>query len=203
MTILLIGFEASDSQDSASATVLSSVMDQQDEAWGDDVISEMLSVEKATIEEMHERQSQQLVELIFDYRPDVILFVGQIVGRNKLMLERFALNFFIDQRIAEEAAAAHWQTLPDLETWPQVLEKSGLNLGISNFSDTNVTNHALYSALHLANTEQLPLQAGLLHLPLLEDQRVDDEENQPFIPTEEAVSALALIVDGLLDFLEN
>lgn len=203
MTILLIGFEASDSQDSASATVLSSVMDQQSETWGDDVISEMLSVEKATLDEMHERQSQQLVELIFDYRPDVILFVGQIVGRSKLMLERFALNFFIDQRIVDEAAAAHWQTLPDLESWPQVLEKSGLNLGISSFSDTNVTNHALYSALHLANTEQLPLQAGLLHLPLLEDQRVDDGENQPFIPIEEAVSALTLIVDGLLDFLEN
>ena len=203
MSILLIGFEAPESQESASATVLSAVMTQQEDCWGDEVISEFLQVETGSVEEMHQSQSQQLAELIFEHRPDVILFVGQAVGRSRPMLERMGINYFLDQEIVEEAPAAYWQTLPEFDEWPAAFERAGLNLGLSNFAGANVTNHAFYSALHLAETQQLPIDVGLFHLPLLAEQGDDESEAAPSIPGQVAVLGLILLVDGLLDFLEN
>lgn len=203
MTILLIGFEASASQESASATVLSAVMEQQGERWGDSVISAMLQVEKGTVEEMHQRQSLQLAELIFENRPEILLFVGQAAGRSRMMLERLGINYFLDQEIIEDAPAAHWQTLPGFEEWPGVFEEAGLDLGLSNFAGSNLTNHAFYSALYLAESEQLPLDVGLLHLPLLEEQQESSEVEASRLPVGTVVSSVILLVEGLLDFLEN
>lgn len=203
MTILLIGFEAPESQDSASATVLSAVMERQNEAWGERVGTALLRVQKGTIQEMHEHQSQQLVELIFEFRPDTVVFVGQAAGRSKMTLERLAVNYFMDQRIVDEGPAAYWQTLPHFDTWPKQFADAGLALGLSNFAGSNMTNHVLYSALHLANTEKLPLRAGLFHLPLLKEQCVDELEGQPSVIAEEAASSLIFLVERLLDHSES
>lgn len=199
MTILIIGFQASEQQESASEAVISKTLEEQFKNRDEEIDSELIRVEPASVADMHQHQSQQLVQMIFQHRPDILLFVGQAAGRSGMMLERSGMNFFIDQRIVDEGPAAYWQTLPDLQKIVSEANADGTALGISNFAGTNMTNHLLYSALHLAGTEALPIKAGLLHLPLLDWQCEGELADQPHVTLDQASETLGWLCEHLLD----
>ena len=196
LTLLLIGFEVAGQKENASTTLISESLGRL-EPDRNRVAAEYLRIEKGSIDDMHQRQTQQLVQLIFEHRPETLLFVGQAAGRNSMMLERLAINFFADQRVVEEAPAAYWQTLPGLESLASEAQAESIALSISNFAGYQTSNHALYSALHLASTEKLPFNAGLLHVPLLESQCVEEMKGQPNISLEDACQCLCWLVERL------
>lgn len=122
--------------------------------------------------------SEILIEKIKEIKPDSVISLGLAGGREKIFLERFALNIDdaktkdnkkIQRRglvIAEEGPLAYASTLPVADILKN-LHRYKIKAGISNFCGTFVCNHVMYSTLHYIARNNLPVTFGFIHLPKL------------------------------------
>ncbi|QXQ11391.1 pyroglutamyl-peptidase I [Paeniglutamicibacter sp. Y32M11] len=114
-----------------------------------------------------------LHELITLHRPQVVLSLGLAQGREKLGMEKVAINL-IDARIADNAGArpidvpvladgpaAYFSTLP-LKAALQELGSE--NVEISYSAGTYVCNQVFYSLMHQSRTDP-EIRAGFIHVP--------------------------------------
>lgn len=121
--------------------------------------------------------ARRLNETIAAETPDAVIALGVAVGRNKVSLERVAINLD-DARIADtegiqrkdspivaDAPAAYFSTLP---TRAVVEKAQALNLPaeLSYTAGTYVCNHVFYSLMHAVAGTTIP--AGFIHVPALE-----------------------------------
>lgn len=128
-----------------------------------------------------------------EFKPDVILCVGQAGGRDAVTPERIAVNI-LDARIpdnagiqpkgefiVEDGPAAYFSTVP-IEKMVENIRALQIPATVSNSAGTFVCNHTLYTLLHhYANT---PVQVGFIHIPYL------PEQGCPSLPLESTVAAL-------------
>jgi pyroglutamyl-peptidase len=146
----------------------------------------------------------QLLDLLNGPLPALVLCLGQAGGRDKIGLERVAINLD-DARIADNAGrqpidepivaggpAAYFSSLP-LKACVQALTQADLPAEVSNTAGTYVCNHVFYSLMHAlaehsaqdsASTE---VRAGFVHLPWLPQQ------GSPSLSLDEMVQALRII----------
>ena len=109
-------------------------------------------------------------------RPDAVISLGVAVGRDKVSLERVAINCD-DARIADNsghqlrdtpivpgAPAAYFSTLPIREIFNEA-EACNLPVEISNTAGTFVCNHVFYALMHSLAGTGIP--AGFIHVPAL------------------------------------
>ena len=127
----------------------------------------------------------QLIEL---HRPDIILMLGQAGNREKISIERIAVNLMDskmgdndgycpnEQSVVAGAENAFFSNMPlkkIVENW----HNTGIEAFISNSAGLYVCNCTLYNALYLAYHKGLDCKIGFIHLPKI----IDDESEAVLI----------------------
>jgi len=127
----------------------------------------------------------EVVRLIREVHPDLVICLGQAEGRSQITVERVALNVR-DARIAdnrgqrptEEAVIpggpyAYPSRLPVAELVAQ-LRADGHQVAASYTAGTFVCNDLFYGLMH--HLERTPIAGGFIHLPILPEQQRSDEQ---------------------------
>ena len=138
------------------------------------------------------------------HQPDIVIAVGQAGGRSAISIERVALNVNdagipdnennqpLDTPVLEGAPAAYFSTLP-IKAMVEAIRQAGIPASISNTAGTFVCNHLMYGILHHIAENQLPIQAGFIHLPYLPEQAVN-HRGAPSMGLSDMVVALKVAV---------
>ena len=115
------------------------------------------------------RRAAAAVREIVSASPDAILCVGEAGGREKISVERVAVNLMnaripdndgfqpVDAKIREDGPAAYFSTLPT-----RALAQAMENAEISYTAGTYVCNAVFYTLMDAAG-ESIP--AGFIHVP--------------------------------------
>lgn len=131
-----------------------------------------------------------------------MLCLGQAGGRDKIGLERVAINLDdarmadnagrqpIDEPIVADGPAAYFSSLP-LKACVQALTEADLPAEVSNTAGTFVCNHVFYSLMHALAERSAGasegVAAGFVHLPWLPQQ------GSPSLSLDDMVQALHII----------
>lgn len=173
--ILVTGFEPFGGMAVNSAWEAARALDGRCIA-GYEVVGRPLSViRKACIEEV--------VRLIQELDPVLIVVLGQAWERATITPERVALNVDdyrmpdnagnqpCDEPAVENGPVAYWSTLP-LRAMVAALQKEGVPSGISDSAGTFVCNHLFYGLMHFLAAEGNVRRGGFIHVPRLPDPAV-------------------------------
>ena len=148
----------------------------------------------------------ELTEAIERFTPCAILCLGQAEGRDAVSVERVAINVR-DARIADNAGYqplnepvvadgpfAYPSRLP-VQALVSRLRAEGHRIALSNTAGTFVCNDLFYGLMH--RTQQNPVPAGFIHLPVLPEQvrdasqRSEARDDAPITGTRTPSLALA------------
>ena len=123
---------------------------------------------------------EQLMDLVREHHPALVICVGQANGRRAISLERVAINV-ADARIADNAGAqpidkpvvsggqpAYFTSLP-IKAILRDLTKAGLAAEVSQTAGTFVCNHVFYGLMHDLHRRRalVSVRGGFIHLPAL------------------------------------
>ena len=149
---------------------------------------------------LYEKAAEELLRVAEDYKPDVIISVGQAGGRDAVTPERIAVNIraarigdndgvILDgDRIVTDGPAAYFSTLP-VEAMRDAIRAAGISSAVSNTAGAFVCNDVMYSALHrYAGT---PVRCGFIHVPYL------PEQGQPNMSLDRTITALIAAIEVL------
>ena len=162
------------------------------ERWQPPAGTELLT---ATLPASFARATTQIRELIADHRPDVVVNVGLAAGRDRISLERVAVNL-IDARIADVDGAqpvdvpvtpggpgAVFTTLP-VKACVAALRDAGLPAELSLTAGSYVCNAVMYDTGHAVGDG---VRAGFVHVPPTD-----------VIPAAEVARGLGIVLDTVL-----
>ena len=172
MKILLTGFEPfGGNATNVSSEVVSTFSPHSIE--GSEIVVAQLPVSFIRIGEV----LSQLIEL---HQPDIILMLGQASNREKISIERIAVNLMDskmddndgycpnEQSVVAGGENALFSNMP-LKKIVENLRNEGIDAVISNSAGLYVCNCTLYNALHLAHHKGLDCKIGFIHLPQISD----------------------------------
>lgn len=133
-----------------------------------------LSVEVHELPVEFAESSRALGELLECIKPELAISLGVAAGRDKVSLERVAINLdsaripdnagaqLIDQTIRGDGPEAYFSTLPTRAIFEE-LSSQQLPVELSYTAGTFVCNHVFYELMH-ATKGTIP--AGFIHIPL-------------------------------------
>lgn len=138
------------------------------ELAGYEIVGRVLPVDFAS-------SGAELLKLIKEIEPNVVISLGLAGGRYKITPERIAINVKdgaadneghipIDESINLEGEPGYFSTLPIRQMVNKLLEE-GLPAEISNSAGTYLCNNVMYEALHYAKTTKPEMNAGFIHIP--------------------------------------
>lgn len=148
-----------------------------------------------------------LEQAVDEFRPDVVLCLGQGSGRYEINVERVAINLADSQKpdndgyqpeeepVRVDAPIAYFSNLPVKRLVTAVCE-AGIPATISNSAGAYVCNSVFYTALHLAHNKYPGMKVGFIHVPYLPCQAVN-KNKQPTMAKETVVKALVTVVNAL------
>ena len=163
-----------------------------------------IEIKKVTLPTVFKESSAILEENIYSFNPHIVICVGQAGGRDKITVERVAINIDdariadnknnspIDEPIRKDGETAYFSTLP-IKALVAELTKNNIPAAISNTAGTFVCNHIMYESLYLANTKYTDIETGFIHIPFIKEQ-VKDKPDTPFMDLDIIISALKYII---------
>jgi pyroglutamyl-peptidase len=153
------------------------------------------------------RAAEALRGFVDEFRPDVVIAVGQAGGRPEISIERIAINVDdarivdnagqqpVDLPIVADGPAAYFTTLP-IKAMAAAIRERGIRAGVSQTAGTFVCNHVFYALMH--EVRALPVKAGFIHVPFLPEQAAAWPEPTPAMALEEIVAGLRVAVEAAL-----
>ena len=156
---------------------------------GVELIKEVLSV-------TFEGSRARLRALFKEYKPDVVVSLGQAGNRPEISVERVAINLNnvrssngknelpdnagatpVDKVIEEDGAPAYFTTLP---VWEMIeaIQSVGVAGAASYTAGTYVCNHVMYTNLYEAEKHYPNMKAGFIHVPFLPEQLATRRDNK-------------------------
>jgi pyroglutamyl-peptidase len=147
--------------------------------------------------------TRALAVAIAETRPDVVVALGQANGRDRVTVERVALNLVTETApdnagrvLAEEAVleggpAAYFGTLPVGQV-VSALVAAGVPAAPSPDAGGYVCNHVFYGLMHLISTERPEMRGGFVHVPSLPEQVA--ESGGPSMGLETLARAVEVVV---------
>ncbi|MFE4545381.1 pyroglutamyl-peptidase I [Arthrobacter sp. NPDC056727] len=148
-----------------------------------------------------------------DLAPELVVCVGQAGGRERVSLERVAINCDdapipdnagnqpVDVPVVPGGPAAYFTSLP-VKAALLAVEKAGVPAEVSQTAGTYVCNHTFYTLMHEL-TSRPGVRGGFVHVPFAPDQ-VDapDQAQQgsgaPSLPVASMAEAIAAVVRASL-----
>jgi pyroglutamyl-peptidase len=144
-----------------------------------------------------------LLAAVESLTPNVVLCAGLAGGRERLSLERVAINCDdaripdnkgkrpIDQEVVPGGPAAYFSTLP-IKAALRNLQIEGIKGEISESAGTYVCNHVFYALMHALATQDC-VRGGFVHLPYLPEQ-VPEGSATPSMPLDAMAAGIAVVV---------
>jgi pyroglutamyl-peptidase len=144
-----------------------------------------------------------LLDAVKTLTPDVVLCVGLAGGRERVSLERVAINCDdaripdnkgqrpIDQEVVPGGPAAYFSTLP-IKAALRNLQIAGIKGEVSQSAGTYVCNHVFYALMN-ALSGKAGVRAGFVHLPFLPEQ-VPAGSLTASMPLESMAAGIAVVV---------
>ncbi|MCF3141338.1 pyroglutamyl-peptidase I [Paenarthrobacter sp. AR 02] len=135
--------------------------------------------------------------------PDVVVCVGLAGGRERVSLERVAINCDdaripdnagqrpIDQEVIRGGPAAYFSSLP-IKAALRNLQIAGIKGEVSQSAGTYVCNHVFYALMH-ALASRPGVRGGFIHVPYLPEQ-LPPAAATPSMPLEVMAEGVASVV---------
>jgi pyroglutamyl-peptidase len=151
------------------------------------------------------KSANQLLALIAEHNPDVVICFGQAEGRKEITPERVAINLDDarladnegvlrnDLKILEEGPDAYFSTLPVKEL-VEAIKSQGIPAAVSLSAGAFLCNHVFYVAQNkLADTN---VRSGFVHVPLM-DEQAGEFPGLPTMPLDQMVTAVRAMLEVL------
>ncbi|MDR7857515.1 pyroglutamyl-peptidase I [Tissierella sp.] len=152
-------------------------------------------------------KSREILEIALEKEdPDIVICVGQAGGRDKISIERVAINIDdagiadnggnqpLDETIVKGGDVGYFSTLP-IKAILNKLKENKIPCEISNSAGTYVCNHIMYSLLYNIDKKYNNIVGGFIHIPYIPEQVI----NKGMAPS----MSLDYIVKGLTIAIET
>ena len=165
---------------------------------GDNIVTAILPVAYA-------QSAEQLLALIAEHNPEVVICLGQAEGRTQITPERIAINLD-DARLADNEGVirndapivvggpvAYESTLP-IKEFVKLINDAGVPAAISLSAGAFLCNHIFYVAQdHFKDTN---VRSGFVHVPLM-DEQAGEFPGLPTMPLAQMVKAVRIMLEVL------
>ena len=165
---------------------------------GDNIVTAILPV-------AYTQSAQQLLDLITQHNPDVVICLGQAEGRTSITPEKVAINLDDarladnegvvrnDVKIMDDGPDAYFSTLP-LNIMVDAIKAQGIPAAISLSAGAFLCNHVFYIAQNkFAGTN---VRSGFVHVPLM-DSQAPEFPGLPTMPLDQMVTAIRAMLEVL------
>lgn len=203
MKILVTGFDAFNGEKiNPASLILEKLCDEID---GNQIEKLLLPTAFYKVAEIIERK-------IEEYKPDIIISLGQAGGRSDITVERVAINIAdasivdndgekpIDEKIRKGGENAYFSTLP-IKAIVESLREEKIPAAVSNTAGTFVCNYVMYTDLYLAEKCK-NISAGFIHVPFLPAQ-VLDKRGMASMSLEDMLRAVEIIIKTSIAFKDK
>lgn len=141
-------------------------------------------------------------------KPDLVICVGQAGGRDRISIERVAINIsdaripdnegnkLVDEIIFEDGDTAYFSNLP-IKAMVEALKVNKIPAVISNTAGTYVCNHIMYGLLYNIDKKYPNMKGGFIHIPYLPEQ-VIDKTNAPSMSLDNIIKALTITIETVI-----
>jgi len=191
-TVLLTGFEPfGRATSNPSGEIVKQIS-------GDNIVTAILPVAYA-------QSAQQLLALIAQHNPDVVICLGQAEGRTAITPEKVAINLD-DARLADNEGVvrndvkiidggpdAYFSTLP-LNTMVDAIKAQGIPAVVSLSAGAFLCNHVFYVAQ--SKFAGGNVRSGFVHVPLM-DSQAPEFPGLPTMPLDQMVTAVRAMLEVL------
>jgi len=167
-------------------------------------------IEKLEIPTVFHKSADVVREKMNEFKPDVVLNIGQAGGRMGLTPERVAINQDdaripdnegnqpIDLAIQEDGQPAYFSKLP-IKAMVEAMKNAGIPASVSNTAGTFVCNHIMYQTLYLVDKEFPEVKAGFMHIPFMTEQ-VLDKPNQPAMSLTDMARGIEAAIEAIVEY---
>ena len=167
-------------------------------------------IEKLEIPTVFRKSADVVREKMNEFKPDVVLNIGQAGGRMGLTPERVAINQDdaripdnegnqpIDLAIQEDGQPAYFSKLP-IKAMVEAMKNVGIPASVSNTAGTFVCNHIMYQTLYLVDKEFPVVKAGFMHIPFMTEQ-VLDKPNQPAMSLTDMARGIEAAIEAIVEY---
>ena len=136
----------------------------------------------AVLPVVYGQAASNLLALVHEHKPDVVICFGQAEGRTSITPERFAVNINdasiadnaghirVDQAIRQGSPLALESTLP-VKEFVTAIRAEGIPASLSLSAGTFVCNHIFYELQDAL--KGTAVQSGFVHVPLMNEQKED------------------------------
>ena len=165
---------------------------------GENIVTAILPVAYA-------QSAEQLLSLIEEHNPDVVICLGQAEGRTHITPEKVAINLDdarladnegvlrSDVKILEDGPAAYFSTLP-VKDMVEAMKAQGIPAVVSLSAGAFLCNHVFYVAQNkFAGTK---VRSGFVHVPLMDSQG-PEFPGLPTMPLDQMVTAVRAMLEVL------
>ena len=155
------------------------------------------------------RSGRVLIDTIRRVKPDAVICVGQNEECSKIRIETTAENKAHSEqedadhnvwmyRAIDMAGRSSYRVTIPVSAIQRNLRTAGIDSEVSDSAGTFVGNCLLYQVLQAREKDFPKVQCGLIHVPLLPEQR-QEPDKEPCIPRETIVKALEIAVGTVID----
>lgn len=196
MKVLVTGFEPFGGEEINPA--LEAVKMLKDEIAGAKIV-------KLELPTVFVKSREKLEAALEKERPDIVICVGQAGGRDKISIERVAINIDdagipdnegnqpVDKAIFEGGDVAYFSKLP-IKRIVNKLKENKIPAEISNSAGTYVCNHIMYSLLYNIDKKYPNMKGGFIHIPYIPEQ-VIDKRMAPSMSLDYIVKGLTIVIE--------
>lgn len=168
---------------------------------------------KAEIPTVFNKSIKKLEEVLDRERPDIVICVGQAGGRNRISVERVAINLSdgripdnegyqpIDEVIFEDGDTAYFTNLP-IKAMVKEMNANNIPAEVSNTAGTYVCNHLMYGLLYNINKKYPNMKGGFIHIPFIPEQ-VINKRDKPSMSLELIVKGLEIAIEAAIKYKED
>ena len=163
---------------------------------GDNIVTAILPV-------AYTQSAEQLLSLIEQHAPDVVICLGQAEGRTAITPERVAINLDDarladnegvlrnDVKILEDGPDAYFSTLPVNEL-VAAIKAQGIPAAVSLSAGAFLCNHVFYVAQNKFAGSSI--RSGFVHVPLM-DSQASEFPGLPTMPLDQMVRAVRAMIE--------
>ncbi len=199
MKVLVTGFEPFGGE--AINPALEAVKMLKDEILGAKIV-------KLELPTVFVKSREILERALEEEQPDIVICVGQAGGRDKISIERVAINIDdagiqdnegnqpIDKTIFEGGDVGYFSTLP-IKKILNNLKENKIPGEISNSAGTYVCNHIMYSLLYNIDKGNKKILGGFIHIPYIPEQ-VIDKKMAPSMSLDYIVKGLTIAIEACI-----
>lgn len=165
---------------------------------------------KAEIPTVFNKSIEKLEELLEKENPDITICIGQAGGRDRISVERIAINISdgripdnegnqpIDEVIFEDGDTAYFAKLP-IKAMVKEMNSKNIPAEVSNTAGTYVCNHLMYGLLYNINKKYPNMKGGFIHIPFIPEQ-VINKKDKPSMSLELIVKGLETAIEAAIKY---